>query len=115
MAHLTKHAAKKPELLTNRLEMPFVLCFKYKLENGYTLSDMKTPQFKELQVFLDRVSQMTFSQVERRYRRNSDKGDIFEGEQVIHYGIGETFRIHGIIENGQFIVLRLDPQHKYHR
>ena len=75
---------------------------------------MNPAQVRDFQKFLDIVSQMTFQQVEQRYKRKSDKNDTYNGDQVIHYGVTEVFRIHGTIEMGQFVVLRLDPNHKFH-
>lgn len=115
MAKLTKAIPKQSERLSNRLSTPFSLCFRYKLQNGYTFSDLNIHQLREFQAFLNLTSQMTFEQVERRYRRTSDTNDTFNGDQVIHYGVGQVFRIHGIIEDAQFVVLRLDPEHKYHK
>lgn len=37
------------------------------------------------------------------------------GQQIHHYGFGDKFRIHGIIEEGRFKVIRLDPNHKVHK
>ena len=115
MPQLTKKSKGGPIVLTNHLSSPFSLCFRYKLENGYTFGEMNIHQVKDFQKFLDMTSQMTFEQVERRYKRKSDKDDTFYGEQIIHYGINKEFRIHGIIENGQFVVLRLDPSHDFHK
>lgn len=114
MGKLTKKDTKVSAPLTNKLSLPFTLCFKYRLENGYTFDDMNESQIKDFQKFLNLVSEMTFQQVEKRYRRKSDSSDIYNGDQVIHYGITEVFRIHGTIENGQFVVLRLDPRHRFH-
>ncbi len=115
MPKLTKETKRPLERLSNRLSVPFSICFRYKLQNGYTFSDLDKQQLKEFQAFLNLASQMSFEQVERRYRRKSDTNDTFCGSQVIHYGIGEVFRILGIIEEAQFVVLRLDPTHKYHK
>lgn len=115
MSKLTKEVQEPSERLSNHLSSPFSLCFRYKLQNGYTFSDLNVHQLREFQAFLNRSSQMTFEQVERRYRRASDTSDTFNGDQVIHYGIGQVFRIHGIIEEAQFVVLRLDPTRKYHK
>lgn len=115
MAKLTKTPGKRPERLSNHLSVPFSLCFRYRLQNGYTFAELTVHQLREWQSFLNLSSQMTFEQVERRYRRISDSRDTFNGEQVIHYGIGKVFRIHGIIEGTQFVVLRLDPNHEYHK
>ena len=107
--------AKGDQANKSPISLPFTLCFKYKLQNGYTFNDLNTAQIKDLQKFLDIVSQLTFQQVEQRYRRKSDPNDTFNGDQVIHYGITQVFRIHGTIENGQFVVLRLDPRHQVHK
>lgn len=115
MKRLTQIAEEHPKCLSTRLTSPFTLCFRHKLYNGYTFIDMNAAQIKEFQKFLDIASELSFEQVERRYRRTSDKLDTFSGEQVIHYGISKSFRIHGIIENGQFVVLRLDPKHSFHK
>ena len=37
------------------------------------------------------------------------------GQQVHHYEVSQKFRIHGILEEGRFKVIRLDPNHKVHR
>ncbi len=115
MKKLTQIAEEQPKRLSTSLTSPFTLCFRHKLYNGYTFADMNVAQLKEFQKFLDKASALSFEQAEQLYRRKSDKSDTFRGEQVIHYGIGETFRIHGIIENGQFVVLRLDPKHNVHK
>lgn len=109
----TRPPTRQP--LSNRTSSPFTICFKYKLQNRYTFSDLKPDNLKGLQAFLDKVSGMTFQQVDQTYRRTSDSSDVFQDEQVIHYAVSRQFRIHGIIENGQFVVLRLDPEHKVHR
>lgn len=115
MGKLTKGDLRKATKLTSHLSLPFTLCFKYKLQNGYALDDLNAAQIKDFQKFLDTVSQLTFQQVEKRYRRKSDTNDTFNGDQVIHYGITQVFRVHGTIENGQFVVLRLDPKHQVHK
>lgn len=40
-------------------EVPFELCFKYPLENGYTFKELTPENVKQFQVFLNKVSQMT--------------------------------------------------------
>lgn len=77
MSKLTKETKKPSERLSNRLSSPVSLCFRYKLQNGYTFSDLNKHQLREFQAFLDLSSQMTFEQVEQRYRRKSDTNDTF--------------------------------------
>ena len=69
-------------------EVPFELCFKYPLENGYTFKELTPENVKQFQVFLNKISQMTVTQV---------------------------FRIHVVIEAGYYKIIRLDPKHKVHR
>ena len=70
---------------------------------------------KELQGFLDKVSRMTVQQVDSLYARKPDKTDTFDGEQVYHYEVTDSFRIHVIIEEGYYKIIRLDPNHRVHR
>lgn len=101
--------------LTSRTEVPFILSFKYKLETGYGFSKLKPEQLREFQVFLDKVSAMTVNEVDLRFRRKSDSKDTLHGSDVIHYWITPKFRIHGIMENSRFKVVRMDPLHRYHK
>ena len=107
-------ANSKGRDLTDRTRVPFVVSFKYKLLNGYKFSDMQQKDLKAFQRFLDKVSDMTFNDVDRMYRRKSDNQDEYDGKDVIHYDCGGSFRIHGIVEDSRFKVLRIDPNHKFH-
>lgn len=112
---LTDHGTSSSGILAARTSAPFSITFRHKLLNGYRLSDLKRENYKELQSFLDKVCGIPFNDVDKLYRRKSDTDDSYEGEQIIHYEVTGKFRIHGIIENSQFIVLRLDPNHRVHR
>lgn len=101
--------------LSKRTSIPFSITFRHKLQNGYKFTDLKREDYKEFQAFLDKVCGMSFNDVDILYRRKSDEHDTYNDEQVIHYWVGGAFRIHGTIESGQFIVLRLDPGHKVHK
>lgn len=117
MGKLSKQAVKSsPRKLTasERLEVPFVLSFKYPLESGYTFSEMEKDDLKKFQSFLNRVAQMTYNQADRLYRKKPDKTDRFNDQPVIHYEVAQAFRIHGVIENSRFKVIRLDPHHRFH-
>ena len=70
---------------------------------------------KKLQSFLDKVSKMTVQQVDEAFSRKPDKNDIFQGHQVYHYAVTESFRIHVINEEGRYKIIRFDPNHKVHR
>lgn len=99
---------------TNQRDAPFEVCFKYPLERGYTFRELSQKNLKEFQRFLDKVSSMTVDQVDRSFRRDTDKNDSYHGSQVYHYEVSEKFRIHVVIEAGYFKVIRLDPNHRFH-
>ncbi len=77
MAVLTQNAEKKKqgELLTNKRDVPFVLRFKYPLQKRYTFTELEKQNNKELQSFLDKVSNMTVQQVDVAFSRKPDKND----------------------------------------
>lgn len=101
--------------LTNSREVPFELCFKYPLENGFTFKELTKENIREFQVFLDKVSKMTVQQVDMAFSRKPDTNDTFQGMQVFHYEVTRSFRIHVVIESGYYKIIRLDPRHKVHR
>ena len=116
MAQLTKDAGlkKKGRLLTDKRDVPFILCFKYPLERKYTFNELEKRNNKELQNFLDKIAHMTVQQVDEAFARRPDKNDTFHGLQIYHYEVSKTFRIHVINEGGRYKVIRLDPNHKVH-
>ena len=101
--------------LTNKRDVPFELCFKYPLQSGYAFKELSLANNKELQGFLDKVSHMTVQQVDSLFARKPDKTDTYNGEQVYHYEVTDSFRIHVIIEEGYYKIIRLDPHHRVHR
>ncbi len=103
------------EPLTKLNELPFIISFKYKLKKGYTFKELKQNHLKELQHFLDKISGMTISQVDGRYLRQPDSTDVYNGSQVQHYEVTPKFRIHGVLEDKRFEIIRLDPNHKKHK
>ena len=64
---------------------------------------------------MNKVSQMTVTQVDKAYSRKPDTDDVYNGMQVYHYAVTEVFRIHVVIEAGYYKIIRLDPKHKVHR
>ena len=101
-------------VLTRKVDVPFQLCFKDRLEKGYTFEELQKKNLKEFQLFLNKVSQMTVDQVDKQFGRKPDKNDTYCGKQVQHYEVNDKFRIHGVNELGGFMVIRLDPNHKVH-
>ena len=94
---------------------PFVLSFHRKLKHGFTFSNLDLKNVKDFQRFLDKISISTVNDVDKTYRRVPDKEDTVDGQQVQHYGITDKFRLHGILVDGRFEVIRVDPNHKVHK
>lgn len=117
MEKLTKAVGTKQKgsILTYNRDVPFILCFKYPLEKGYTFVELEKQNNKEFQGFLDKVAKMTVQQVDKQYSRRPDKDDTFHGLQVYHYAITDSFRIHVVNECGRYKIIRLDPNHKVHK
>lgn len=105
----------KGEILTKKTEAQFILCFKYPLQKGFTFAELGVQEIRAFQGFLDKVSNMSVQQVDTTFARPPDKNDIYNGLQVYHYAISNEFRIHVVIENGRYKLIRLDPFHRYHK
>jgi mRNA-degrading endonuclease HigB of HigAB toxin-antitoxin module len=106
---------RKVGKLTHETTRPFVVCFHEKLFDDYNFEKLQQETAKEFQRFLDKVAKKTFQEVEA-YKAETDRNDKYGEFQVIHYTHGKKFRIHGFIdENGEFCVIRIDPNHKFHK
>ncbi len=101
--------------LTNHRDVPFELVFKYPLEASYKFTDLSKQDTKKFQSFLDKVSRMTVQQVDLAFARKPDKNDTYNNERVYHYEVSDSFRIHVIIEQGRYVVIRIDPNHRVHK
>ena len=101
-------------VLTNRRDVPFELVFKYKLDRGYKIDKLEKKDLKAFQKFLDIVAEMTVDEVDKAYSRKPDKKDEYCGNQVYHYEVSYGFRIHVVIENGYYKIIRFDPNHRVH-
>ena len=111
----TSNTAVKGRVVTDKATRPFVICFHHKLDSKFTFKTLQQDKLKKFQKFLDTVADRTFLDVDSQYLRPNDKRDKYDGEQMIHYEVNDGFRIHGIIENGEFCVIRIDPNHKFHK
>ena len=85
------------------------------MENGYTFKELSLENVKQFQVFLNKVSHMTVTQVDKAFARKPDTNDTYNGMQVYHYEVTPVFRIHVVIESGYYKIIRLDPKHKVHK
>lgn len=104
----------KGRKLTTKTEVPFILSFRYPLEKGYTFKELTSKNNKEFQAFLDKVSKLSVQQVDEQYARKPDKNDSYKDMQIYHYEVSQSFRIHVVNEEGQYRIIRLDPNHKFH-
>ena len=102
------------ERLTEHRDVPFKLCFHYPLEKKYTMDKMSMMDIKAFQNFLDKISKMTVQQVDTAFSRKPDKNDTYNDLQIRHYEVTDKFRIHVVLEEGLYKILRLDPNHKVH-
>jgi phosphatidylserine decarboxylase len=117
MGKLTKEVTPKqtPIILTDRREVPFEIVFKYQLERDFTFNEFSRRNLKEFQRFLDKVSRMTVRQVDEVFGCLPDKTDTGYGKRIQHYAVTDSFRIHTILEEGRYVMIRLDSNHKVHR
>lgn len=115
-ANVPKEANRGQKLTSSsRLERPFRFAFHFPLQDGYRFADLQIRDLKNLQNFFDIASGLTINQMDSTYRRDADKADVYNNQQVQHYGTKNGFRIHGIYnEDGYFVVIRIDPNHKKH-
>lgn len=70
---------------------------------------------KEFQAFLNKIANNSVTCVDKLYARTPDKKDEAFGKTIRHYKVTDTFRVHVILEDGVYNVLRLDPKHKVHK
>ena len=105
--------------LTSRNTVPFYLSINHQLENNYEKKNKKLNKGKlsELHAFIDKAVGKSISDVESLYKRKTDTNDTYGAskKQIIHFGFGKNFRIHGFYNShGYFELCRLDPDHDKH-
>ena len=104
--------------LTSRNTAPFYLSINHQLENKFDFKHKKlnNARLKEFHAFIDKAVGNSISDVEKLYKRETDTKDKYGAskKQMIHFGFGDNFRIHGYYEQGYFVLCRLDPDHKKH-
>lgn len=118
--NLTRIGKIKHEGLTTkeRKERLFRLAFCYRLDKKYNFSCLEKCNIEKFQQFLDKVSNQTVDFVDKAYLKPPDKNDkyICDGIEhgITHYEVSDKFRIHGIYLNELFVVIKIDPNHKFH-
>lgn len=100
---------------SSNVNVPFTVCFEHKLVRKYTFKELEKTHLGALQRFLDKVCGMTVTEVDKAYKRSNDKMDTFKEMQVQHYEVSKKFRIHGVFDQQLFKVIRIDPNHKFHK
>lgn len=137
-----KDKAKAQTLLTKEIKKYFKILFDYKIEDEYKLSTIDTIKhpdydrlfytkekvklYKAFCEFIEKATNMTYTEVEKAYGRKRDGNDKaidteFDNEEfpIDHYslansGIGRKARIHGYLRDGVFVVRRIDWGHRFH-
>lgn len=120
-------------LFSNKIEPAYSLCTIEKVNHPSSVfwkaprtmkQKEKLEMFLALAAFIDECTQMTYSEVDAKYARETDKfdkkRDMDEEFPVTHYqlsesGIGAQARIHGYIKDGYFVVVRMDWGHNFHK
>lgn len=109
----------KGTLLTNQ-RVPFRIVIARKLENRYCFTKLEKRNVKEFESFVNKTvgQELTITEVEERFKRNSDTNDCIKIKDIeydiIHFEVTKKHRIHGYFEGKDFILLRIDPNHKVH-
>lgn len=82
----------------------------------YKVNDLQKDDKIRFTNLLGQMLEMNWEDVENKYRRPDDKEDkTKEGIQICHYGKnGDSMRIHGYIDSGMLIIVKVDPNHKVH-
>ena len=105
--------------LTTKNTVPFCIAINHQLENNFNFKHKKlnTARLKEFHAFIDKSVGQSISVVEKLYKRETDTNDKYGAsrKQVIHFGFGENFRVHGYYEKDYFVLCRLDPAHDKHK
>lgn len=129
--------------LTKATDSYFKILFDYSIEERYKISSIETALhpngsrvfneqekaelYKAFCNFIEESTNMTFTDVQKKYGRTPDANDKavdsrFSNEEfpMEHYsmsktGLGSIARVHGYIRESIFIVKRIDWGHAYHK
>ncbi len=105
------------KVLTDSKNPKFTVRFGEELCKGYGFSELEKHSAHKFTRFLDNMVGQNWLEVDQKYLRRPDRNDRYKDNDVIHYGTGGSgseFRLHGYIEEGVFVVIRIDPNHKFH-
>lgn len=103
--------------LTSNTKRKFKIRFGDEMNSGYDFSVLQKQSAYKFTNFLDTIVGKYWNDIDKTYRRKSDRTDIVKNHEIIHYGPSGThtsLRVHGYIEDDTFVVVRIDPNHSFH-
>lgn len=112
-----KKVKEEKKVLTTNTKRIFKIKFGDEMIRGYDFSTLEKNSSHKLIKFLDTIVGKCWNDVDRTYKRKTDHQDIVKNHDITHYGTsgsGSEMRIHGYIEEDTFVVVRIDPNHKFH-
>lgn len=86
------------------------------LEKGFCFKDVQQREIKAFNGFINKTigNKLTFQEVNELYGRLPDKNDTIDGHSVYHYELSKKSRIHGYLNDGYFVICRIDQNHNFH-
>ena len=112
--------SRKGSNLTQVPSIPFRIAIEVDLEKDYCFQSLnKNKGYKNFQAFIDRTVGRSITEVEKAYKRQTDKQDTKTicnvKYQIIHFGLSDL-RLHGYYNpDDYFVICRIDPSHEVHR
>lgn len=92
----------------------FKMSLERTLEKKFCFDKLQQKDIKTFNSFIERTVGKDFQEVNKRFLRKPDKNDKIDGNSVYHYEVSKKFRIHGYLNEGYFVICRVDPNHKFH-
>ncbi len=107
---------KRGSVLTNVNKPKFKMSLERSLESGFCFKNLQIREIKKFNDFINKTvgRNLTVQEVNDLYGRDVDKTDIVDGNTVYHYKVSDKFRIHGYLNDGYFVICRIDPNHRVH-
>ena len=105
---------KNNAILTVNIDRKFKILLSEEIQNGFDFSDMQSKEAHCLSRFFDKTIGKNWSFVEKKYGRQPDQNDIVNGREIMHFEVTSKGRLHGYELNGEFVIVRIDMNHKYH-
>ncbi len=86
------------------------------LENGFCFMELQKREVKAFNNFINKTvgGNLTVQEVNHLYGTKPDNNDVIDGHNIYHYKVSKKFRVHGYLNEGYFVLCRIDPNHKVH-